>query len=354
MATQAKRQAHITAKATEWLILLEDQERPVTARQQAAFSSWLRESPEHLKAFFGVADLWQSLEGLDAARKIDVERFGRAASMTSIAPARPKSSAASVEQTFPVRSWMRWAGAAAACALVAITLFLLWPASTELRTGLGEQRTFRLADGSIVQLNTNSRVQILFSDRERRIELMEGEGLFNVEHDTRRPFIVHTATASVRAVGTQFNVHRLTAATMVSVVAGKVEVTSASSGSGDTVAPPSLLIAGEQARVSTREISRQAAGNVPDAVAWRERRLVFKSALLSEVAAEFNRYNTTPIVVDEQLGRSRRLSGIFDADHPQSLLLYLREDPSLTVIEESKRIIIRAKATRNDPPAVAL
>src|SRR5690606_17855872 len=87
---------------------------------------------------------------------------------------------------------------AAAALIVAAGLWLSWrAASTELATGIGEQRTVALADGSIITLNTGSRIRLQYKNNRRDIELKQGEAFFKVAADAQRPFRVNTSAGTV-------------------------------------------------------------------------------------------------------------------------------------------------------------
>ncbi len=90
----------------------------------------------------------------------------------------------------------------------------------------GDQRTIRLDDGSIIHLNSQSRVHVRYSSGERLIELEQGQALFDVVRDATRPFRVRAGSADILAVGTQFDVYRRSGGDLtVTVVEGKVAVT---------------------------------------------------------------------------------------------------------------------------------
>ncbi len=91
-------------------------------------------------------------------------------------------------------------------------------------TDIGERRSITLADGSTVDLNARSKLRIEFSSAERRVELLDGQALFQVAKDKQRPFIVHSGDATVRAVGTQFDVYRKDSGTTITVLEGRVAV----------------------------------------------------------------------------------------------------------------------------------
>lgn len=79
-------------------------------------------------------------------------------------------------------------------------------AASTYGTQVGEQRSVQLADGSVVRLDTNSRIRVKLSGSERQIDLLEGQALFEVAHDTSRPFRVRADAMTVTALGTVFDV----------------------------------------------------------------------------------------------------------------------------------------------------
>jgi transmembrane sensor len=298
-----------------------------------------------VQAYFDMADLHERLGRIDPENRIDVDEWlaERRAPVVSIATAsvtpQPRIARASSGSR---RMW--WAVAASAAVFIAGAS--LWGlerfGSQPYRTAVGQQSVNRLADGSVMNLNTRSRAQVKFSNRERIVEL-EGEALFTVARDPARPFYVRTQGATVRAIGTKFNVYSEAGETRVAVVEGAVQV---SPGSGNTPLPDlsAPLSAGESAYISNGRVTKHRAPDVDAQVAWQHQQLVFEDIALAEVAAEFNRYNTAQIRIEGSLGQTRRLSGTFDALHPQSLLLYLRKDPRLNVTQQGNVYVIERRA----------
>jgi transmembrane sensor len=251
-----------------------------------------------------------------------------------------------------------WGLAAAVVLAAAVAFWLVAPitrgAETYL-TAVGEQRSVKLKDGSVIYLNTDSLVKIHYTAAARDVQLLKGEALFTVEHDTMRPFRVSAGTAVVRALGTEFDVYLQPARTLIAVVDGEVNVLlqrqegSALPAQSNPHAPTptalasARLAAGERASIDLDgQIRKDAQRNVQVARDWQRRRLVFDEATLAEVAAEFNRYNRAQIVVEGADLRTRLISGIFSADHPQTLFLYLqRRDESLVVDTKSDEFVIR-------------
>src|SRR5262249_44820253 len=95
-----------------------------------------------------------------------------------------------------------------------------------LATPVGENPVLQLADGSQVTLGGATRVSVHFDERERSLEISQGEALFAVARDSARPFRVRAGHATVTAIGTEFNVRRSTDRVVVAVVEGRVAVAS--------------------------------------------------------------------------------------------------------------------------------
>lgn len=366
----------IRKEAAAWLIEMDvgsdwDRQR---------FVAWLKSSPRHMEEFLHQTALWRTLDDIEPGR-IDVRGLLKESENVIDWP----ENAANDEPARESRAGTRllWvAGFASIC-----LAFFLAPGlrnlhlsrdTNVLTTTIGEQRAVRLPDRSVVQLNTDSRVEIHFSKAVREVRLLRGEALFSVEHDATRPFRVHTEQVTLEAIGTQFNVRRGTD-TIVSVIEGRVAVAPAAptdtpsvnrfagsaplqtpagqtTGAGDAPVSASrewpqrsgavtVLAAGEQARIAADgAIKERTTKNVTSATAWRERQLIFQDTPLSEVVAEVARYNAEPQlrIESETLGE-RRLSGVFAADDPQSLVQFLERDTELSIIRSGNTVVIRAR-----------
>lgn len=222
----------------------------------------------------------------------------------------------------PVRHTRRamiWTGGAAAAAVAGAGTFGLFRLyhGERFMTRKGEVKVVALGDGSVVTLNTASRIAVDFSRSKRNIALVEGEALFDVAKDRNRPFVVTAGATQVRAVGTSFTVRRLADSPIqILVREGVVEITqqrqaatkpvraSANTEAVSLIDRPGVTAA----PVAAPELDRQ--------LAWRDGRIEFDGATLDQAIADFARYSDTRIVVDDRsLGREE-ISGLFQADDP--------------------------------------
>lgn len=274
-------------------------------------------------------------------------------------------------------------GLAAGVLLTAIGVGLwIYSQRNTYSTQIGEQRLIQLEDGSTVELNSRSRLKVRFSPIARHIELLAGEALFRVAQHSSWPFVVHSDKTSVRALGTAFDVYTRPSGTVVTVVEGKVAVIPESA----TVAPPSSrtsestvgsegnlrgdpvsgserlntrgsvlerflkrpsdsleLTAGEQVTVSDQETVITPQPSVAAATAWTQRRLIFDTTPLANVAEEFNRYNRRPLIIRSAQLRDFRVTGVFSSTDTKALILFLQTRSGVVVREQPDAIIVTQK-----------
>lgn len=344
MRVSRRTRHQITAEAVDWFLQL--QKTAVDEPDREGFSEWLLRSPAHVEEYLQVSSSWCLVSaGAEGAGEIDaLVSAAKAHQQNDNVVSLPRRSArgaprASVETGHDSRRiW--WLGLAATLVSGAVGVtYLNWQSPMTFETAVGQQDSFKLRDGSVVFLNTNSRARLTWSAGERHIDLDRGEARFAVAKDPNRPFTVTTATATVRVVGTVFNVRAEPRSTQVAVLQGQVDVTVASANDSADETPaatpegsvtahsPTIervrLAAGERAAVTHRGIQTNEGPPIEAVAAWTERRLVFRDQPLGEVIREFNRYRTHPLVLDDPELAALKINGVFDAGDPDSLLTYL-------------------------------
>lgn len=378
----------IADEAAEWFVEFNTGEPDADARR--AFDAWLRKSPEHLRAYLELVPLWDDAALVDSQRRTDAAalvELSRAAdtnvmvmplgstarvSAANHAKAQEQQVGASyVSQSPPHRRLVRsrWA-ALAASIIVTVAAFGSWSYLQRdvHATGIAEQRTITLPDGSHIELNARSKIRLRYGDHERRIELLAGQALFDVAKDQERPFVVASGATEVRAIGTLFDVYRKHSGTTVTVVEGRVAVhadqagpmhrpaaehTAAKHVSGEnhlqpetaeqTLAPGGaeiLLNAGEQLILTPTVVEKEEHANIAAATAWRQRLLIFSATPLTDVAEEFNRYNSRQLIVLSPSLASFNVSAVFSATDVPALLRFLRAQPNIHVEESDQEVRI--------------
>jgi transmembrane sensor len=334
----------ISNEAIDWFLQFQPPARGQP--DEHAFSEWLLRSPEHVEEYLRVSCAWRALgavnegclhtEALVAAARHDHETHNVVDLQARLV--RQSGPPGGAPRTALLkRSW--WAVPAALILAAGLWIgYLSWQLAATFETAIGEQRSITLQDGSVVFLNTNSKVRVRWLPAERRIDLVQGEARFKVAKDAARAFIVTTAKAAVRAVGTVFNVRTDAQRTEVAVLEGQVDVMQIARGyetespapprgggavAAQPAAPTIRLAAGERAAVTTLGIQTNVGPSLEAVAAWTERRLVFRDQALSAVVSEFNRYRTRPLVLEDPDLGHLKISGVFDLSDPESLIAYL-------------------------------
>jgi transmembrane sensor len=276
--------------------------------------AWQARSAAHRVAFERCTDTWQEVPGLT-----------RGDAFASAASERPPSRRSLWDRRATRRHWTL--GLAVAMLVLcgaAFTQFYL--RAGVYSTGVGEQQSLVLEDGTRLTLNTTSRVNVKFDAARRNVNVEDGEALFEVAKDPRRPFVVRANGNEVVALGTVFSVRfepsRVPASDKLAVmlIEGQVTVHSAPNKLSMGAAPSWALTMkpGERVRVIGAPDSLDPKAvhvdrpSLESVVAWKRHEAVFDDVSLSDAVAELNRYNRTPIVlVDAAALGKLRVSGVY-------------------------------------------
>jgi transmembrane sensor len=337
----ASRGGSVAEEAAEWLATLTDASCTNDERQR--FVEWLKCSNLHVDEFLRVSALTKRLTRSELWPQQDIqELIEQAVSSRNVITALPGRDA---EPTPRFR--MGWALAACLVPIFAVLTLLivrfdpLGLTGGVYATSIGELRSITLEDGSVVELNTSSKVRARFTPQLREIQLLRGEAVFKVAKNPNRPFRVSAGSTQIIAVGTEFNVYARQAKTVVTVIEGRVRVTDhppagRASGSANAVAERDLeLTVGEQAVIAPHlPISRIKLADSRQAVSWTERRLIFDDTPLGDAADEFARYNPKLIHIEDPKLRNIKVSGVFNATDPASLVEFVEAYGSVHIQTE--------------------
>jgi transmembrane sensor len=342
--------AAITEQASEWFVA--NEEGPMDARDSAALAAWFSTSPVHIEEFLAVSVVARDLKEASTDPEYSLEAVLARAGTEEGRP---------VQRLWPrvieaVRETPsgRWFPAAAAMTVVlSLGLLLIWNlrptgrpavptgiATLHFETGHNEQITQRLADNSVLHLNTDSAVSVRYSESERLITLMSGQAEIEVTHEANRAFRVHTRSADIIDIGTQFDVRLEQGATVVTVVEGRVAVAPQNSSPNYAVRSVELT-ANQQLRVAEGEWpATPAAVDAERTTSWLHRQIAFDHEPLERVAAEYNRYTSKPIEIATPALRTLRISGVFATDDTDAFIAFLRKLKGVRVEVTETRILV--------------
>ncbi len=350
IANEEKIRAAIAEQAGEWFVA--NDEGPLDAQASAALAAWLKTSPVHIEEFLAVATIARDLKEARTDSEYSLEAIlarARAVDDTTVQPLWPR-----VIEAVRGRTSGRWLPAAVAmatCAVLSLGLVLMWNArpiqhltapdgitALHFETRHGEQLTRRLADNSVVHLNTDSAVIIRYGKTERRVVLKSGEAEFEIAHEPDRAFRVIAGSAEVVDLGTKFDVRLERDSTVVTVVEGLVAV--GASNSSQNHSPQSVqLSADQQIRVTAGVApTMPVAVDAQRTTAWLHRQIAFDHEPLEQVAAEYNRYSSKPIEIATPALRNLQISGVFATDDPEAFIAFLRSLKGVRVEVSETRI----------------
>jgi transmembrane sensor len=293
------------------------------------FSLWLNQSDQHERVFDEAMNLWQDLGAVQYVQEAAPEK-------------KPE----------PSKRYLGW-GLAIAASVALFAVFLTMPsfraespsdslAIVEVlsyRTHVGEQKRISLPDGSVVELNTNSKIEVRYSVNERRVVLVEGEAHFDVLKDASRPFLVDIGDGTVVAVGTAFNIRKNSDGAIVTVTEGKVKVAQNGEPSQEK-----FLSMRHQVELRPSGLGNVTTLGFDEAVAWRSKTVVFQKTDLSMAVAEINRYLSRPVKLDESLRESQlRVSGTFSLEAPEATLDAIVAAFNLSKVDTGSSLELQAK-----------
>jgi transmembrane sensor len=347
--TNGRTHPAIIAEASGWFI--EFRAGDVDGDARVRFIEWLRRSPEHIHAYLEISGVWAELPTADPEGKIDIEALIERARGEPDVIALPSDRPRPRMTPSALKPHTAWRSRRAAVALAAVVLLAIATVifidrgkfNGVYTTGIGEQRTVQLLDGSTVELNARSTIQVRLTSEQRDVTLLEGQALFQVAKDKQRPFVVRAGDAQVRAVGTEFDVYKKQAATVVTVVEGRVETYDSQDSPGTAAI---VLSAGEQLTVVPHVVTKPTRTDTAIATAWVQKRLIFEETPLNDVAEEFNRYNRRPLTIDDGELGNIRISGVYSSTDPASLINFLRNQNSIQVVETEKQVRVLRREAR--------
>lgn len=294
--------------AEAWLVRMGRAE--VSARDLEGFEAWLDAEPARLGEYQALKSTHREARALKSALTAEL----------AILPRKP---AASRRPGWPVV-----AGPAVAVLSAAILAVTLWPGLSPFgpidpmsgamtyQTTVGEVRDVHLADGSTVTLDTGSVVRVALRPDARQVVVERGQAYFQVSHNPDRPFRVDLADRTVVVTGTRFVTRLEGDAARVTLLEGSVNLSPASGSGFSFHLSPGDTVVYEPGR----PVRLEARIDPAEAAPWRQRRLVFRDARLSDALAELSRYTPVRLVADDPALDRQRVTAVFPLEGDGSVV----------------------------------
>lgn len=309
-------------QATQWFVAHESGQ-PLAPDQLSQWDAWI-DDPKNRAEYIAIADLHFgvlriSRPLLPSQDELLQDDFDVGRPPVDLRCANP--AVGSTQRTRGTWPRFRVALLSAAAALIIVALLaairaFLPPTPTSqaaqiYATRAGEQREVTLADGSVMTLGADSAVTVRFTSTGRSIMLTRGEGMFHVQHEAKRPFLVCAAQACVRAVGTVFDVRVYSNRIHIWVQEGVVQVAPSKMIAPDNEIigevphwTPQTLAHGQEMSYSARggEVSAPKPADTHIAAAWTQGTLTYRGRPLAEVVEDVQRYIGRPLLLDPAIG----------------------------------------------------
>jgi transmembrane sensor len=287
---------------------------------QAEFDAWLAMSMHHRTAYWRVADAWNRADRL---------RVLGTPMRTTAVPAKKAA------------PWILRAAAAAVVVAVAggaaYTNYFSAPAHKSYSTTVGGRETLAFADGSEIDLNTDTVVRTAVTREKRMVWLDKGEAYFRIKHDAAHPFVVIAGGHRVTDLGTEFIVRREEGRLEVSLVEGRAQVDAANgSVRPKTLIPGDVLVA----TANTMAVTKKAQETLNDKLGWRQGVIVFRHTTLADAAAEFNRYSNAHLAIDGDAVARLTVVGTFRANDMKSFVEVAQTIFGLKVEKRDNEIVL--------------
>ena len=252
---------------------------------QARLDAWLAQSALHRVAWLRVEGIAACADDIAAVHRFDT-------GLASVHALRDGGA------KFRNRRFLFPILAAASIALLAaggipLANYLTRPDDHRYSTEIGGQTLLKFADGTQIELNTDTAVRCRMTSSERTVWIDRGEAWFRVAHNPSDPFTVIVGRHRVTDLGTEFFVRRGAGTMEVAVLAGQAGVSTEGTQTAATLKPGDEAVA----TPDLLSVARKTKEELADQLAWRRGVLVFRNAKLSEVVRQFNRYNTTKLVI---------------------------------------------------------
>jgi transmembrane sensor len=315
MNRPAKEVSDLSEKeAAAWMA---KQDAGLSAQEERAFTEWKNARPENESALREYEELWRT-----------------------ISRPRHAGEASAVRREFRHLQGQRrrqhvcFAAGGLACVILALNVVPLGDSGPRpLPEGQTQVAVFApeikaLPDGSVAELKLGSSIDVQYDatkTERREIQLQRGQAYFKVSSDPLRPFVVSAGEITIRAVGTAFSVGLRDDKVEIIVTEGTVAIATTKPDSPST---PRLVNAGHEATVARAgsnlvSVASMEPGALDQKLSWRNPKVEFSRAPLSEVVAVVNRFNQSQLTLGDPALARVPLSGRFRADDVNALIQVL-------------------------------
>ncbi|WP_419899284.1 FecR family protein [Roseomonas sp. USHLN139] len=292
-------------------LLMEIRAAPQDAELRQAWQRWIGQGPQHQAAWREAERIWLAMG--EAIRELP-----------PASPPSPPLLPRRLQRRLPGRRRVLLAagGGALATALLLAAPELAQGLESrlcaDLRSAAGESRAVQLPDGSRLELDTATAIELDLSGAARRLRLLQGQAFITVAPEAARPFLLRCAAVEVATRGAALNLRCLGDRVEIAVQEGQAEARFAGAAGPSR---PVALAARQSLSLSLADGAPLALSAPPErAMAWRDHRLVVEQAAPRAVLQELGRYLPGLLWLRGAALGAGRISGVYDLhDIPAAL-----------------------------------
>lgn len=337
------------------------------------FAEWLAQSPGHRALYDSIAEVWAKLSAAGEDPQILALRHETALRLTrrtseQMRPFR-QFAATILVAVIAAAAVIAVRPSSSAPVLASLISFFRGASVGHYATTTGERLVISLRDGSQVTLNTQSELNVNFTESQRTVRLTRGQAFFEVAKDARRPFVVEARNRRFIAVGTAFDVRLDVGEVKVTMVEGTVRVERAQqsvqvrSDSDDArrrstqphvqrelelheasaPQPVTTITSGEELIAGAQPEDHVQAADPERTTSWRRGQVIFDDTRLADAIAELNRYSETQIQLANPGLADLRLSGAFATGRPTVFVNAITSYFPIRVLRSDDSVVVLAQ-----------
>jgi transmembrane sensor len=325
-------------QAATWTTMVDSGE--MSEEQRLDFHAWLDE-PRHARALSEFRTLLSMIQELPEKKAATLQRMPI-----------PQPRFPALAQLFAEPRRLTGVVAAILAVLVVGAWFTFRPVreyfTQTYTTERGESRTVVLKDGSVLHLNTQSRVRWIGTGKDRRVALELGEVLFEVAHDATQPFRVRVGSSEIRDLATEFDVYRKSnGSVVVTVLSGQVAIKDLGIGDNPPTWTERQLKSNEQIEFTPASLITDVhAVDATKTVRWREGLLETEGQSFVTVISELNRYTNKQILIaDPRVDAAHiKLGGALGIHDIPAALYLIQETAPVVITDNGDSYVLSFKA----------
>lgn len=306
-----------------------------TAEEKLQLTDWREAMAENEKEYQAITKLWRITESAASDESINLDEewqvldrkiLGKTGRILSLK--RALQLAASIIVLFGF-----------------VYLFVQQMNTVSTKTAAAETTTVVLPDGTKISLNAKSKINYdnNYGITNRHVTL-KGEGYFEVSSNKQLPFVVSAQGASIRVVGTQFNVkaYKNQSKVKVTVIQGTVELFAS-----DAPQKLSVLTAGQTGVYVKKKkvIEKRAMQDIND-ISWKTKYIRFENTPLADVIVILNNTYHHDFKLADTMKNCRVTVEFHDKDLA-AVLKVLKSTLDLTITIKNNTVVISGKGCDN-------